>query len=108
MVDARDVDVHLAEPLVLLQEGVEDPIEVADEVAVLVQGEDRLRNHVLDLTDAQVLPVLLKNKKYLIPTKLHELVPLFFIRVFHSFSLLFLILIRFPYYFSFLLVILVN
>jgi hypothetical protein len=32
----------------------------------------------------------------LIPTKLHELVPLFFIRVFHSFSLLFFIFTRYP------------
>ena len=42
VVDARDVDVHLAKSFVLLEKGIEDAIEVAHEVAELVQGEDRL------------------------------------------------------------------
>ena len=62
MVDAGDVDVHLAEPLVLLQEGVEHPVEVAHKVADVVQGEDGLGDHVLNLTDAKVLPVFLADQ----------------------------------------------
>ena len=63
VVDAGDVDVHLAEPLVLLQEGVEHPVEVAHEVADVVQRKDGFGDHVLDLSDAKVLPVFLGDKK---------------------------------------------
>ena len=59
VVDAGDVDVHLAQTLVLLQEGVEHPVEVAHEVADVVEGEDGLRDHVLDLADPKILPVFL-------------------------------------------------
>lgn len=41
-----------SQAFVLLQECVEDSVEVAAEVARLVEREDGLRNHVLDLTDS--------------------------------------------------------
>ena len=48
----------------LYQEGVEDSIEVADKICGFVESKNRFGNHVLDLTDAKVLPVLLKNRTF--------------------------------------------
>ena len=59
LVDARDVDVHLGQPFILLQKSVEDLVEVSNEVPLVVGGEDGLRDHVLDLTDLQILPCFL-------------------------------------------------